>query len=342
VLKHQLNPRLNPLPNQHLDRAPKVNIFQLTIFSSAAMNDQPPTHQVGHQTIGDFTVRVIGKQCQHLFSQKEGVLADQDPECLHQMRVRARRLRTALRVFAPVIQLPEPAQEKEVQQLARTLGALRDIDVQKMTLLQVYRPHVSNPTQQALDNAIAILDKLRLKAFKKVQKTLHQKRYQFLRTTYDLWLMAPELTTIAPLNLMVVLPDLLSPLLSQLLLHPGWLIPEHPSDPEALHCLHDLRKLCKYARYQAEFFERFYPPALHDWISEIKTLQESLGQVQDTQVLEAFFAEHLQGKAAKHELQAKLLDDRTQALNVWEPIRQRYLDQSYRYSLHHLILNPKM
>jgi CHAD domain-containing protein len=306
------------------------------------MNAHLPTHQDGQQTIGDFAVRVIGKQCQHLFSQQEGVLADQDPECLHQMRVRARRLRTALRVFAPVIKLPEPAQEKEVRQLARTLGALRDIDVQKIALLQVYRPHVSNSTQEALDDTIATLDKLRLRAFKKVQKTLHQKRYQFLRTTYDLWLMAPKLTPIAPLNLMAVLPDLLSPLLSQLLLHPGWLIPEHPSAPEELHCLHDLRKLCKYVRYQAEFFERFYPPALHDWISEIKTLQESLGQVQDTQVLESFFAEHVHGKAARKELQEKLLDDRTQALNILEPIRQRYLDQSYRYNLHQLILDPKM
>lgn len=316
--------------------------FRLTISSPAAMNAQSSTHHDSQQTIGDFAVWVIGKQCQHLFSQQEGVLEDQDPECLHQMRVRARRLRTALRVFAPVIKLPEPAQEKEVQQLARTLGALRDIDVQKMTLLQVYRPYLSNPTQQDLDDAIAILDKLRRKAFKKVQKTLHQKRYQFLKTAYDLWLIAPKVTTIAPLNLRATLPDLLSPLLSQLLLHPGWLIPEHPSAPEELHCLHDLRKLCKYVRYQAEFFEQFYPPALHDWISEIKTLQDSLGQVQDTQVLEAFFAKHLHGKAAKKELQEKLLDDRTQALNTWEPIRQRYLDPSYRYSLHQLILGPKL
>lgn len=295
------------------------------------------------QTLGDFAVRIIGKQCQHLFSYQDGVLADQDPECLHQMRVRARRLRTALRVFGTVIKLPEPAQEQAVRRLARTLGALRDIDVQKMTLLQVYRPHVSNPTQQALDDAIETLDKLRLKAFKKVQKTLHQKRYQFLRTAYDLWLMAPEFTPIAPLNLMDVLPDLLSPLLSQLLLHPGWLIPEaHSSSPEALHCLHDLRKLCKYVRYQAEFFKQFYPPALQDWINEIKTLQDSLGQVQDAQVLEAFFAEHLHGKTAKQELQEKLWDDRTQAIAVWEPIRQRYLNPSYRHTLHQLILEPKL
>jgi CHAD domain-containing protein len=310
--------------------------------SPAAMNAHPFPHQDGQQTLGDFAVRVIGKQCQHLFSQQEGVLADEDPECLHQMRVRARRLRTALRVFAPVIKLPEPAQEKEVRQLARTLGALRDIDVQKMTLLQVYRPHVSHPTQQALDDTLATLDKLRLKAFKKVQKTLHQKRYQFLKTTYDLWLMAPELTPIAPLSLTAVLPDLLSPLLSQLLLHPGWLIPEHPSDPEALHCLHDLRKLCKYVRYQTEFFERFYPPSLQDWISESKTLQESLGLVQDTLVLQAFFAEQLHSKAVNLELQEKLRIERTQALDNWEPIRQRYLDPSYRYSLYQLILNPKL
>jgi CHAD domain-containing protein len=312
-------------------------------FMSAPVAEhfQSQLDDFGQQTIADAAVRIISKQSQLLFSHRDGVLADQDPESLHQMRVRARRLRTALRVFAPMISLPKPAQEKEVRRLARILGALRDRDVQKMTLLQVYRPHVSQPAQEALDEAIVILDKLRRQAFKKVHKTLHQNRYQFLQTAYDLWLMAPELKPIAQHKLIEYLPDLLSPLLARLFLHPGWLTAEHPT-ADGLHSLHELRKLCKYVRYQAEFFERFYPPAFRDWISEIKTLQDSLGQIQDTQVLQAFFAQQIKSKAVQQELQERLLGDRTAALHIWEPIRERYLNPSYRATLHQLVLGPKM
>ena len=72
----------------------------------------------------------------HLQANEAGVLHGDDPEFLHQARVALRRLRAALRVFAPA--LPEPFVARwsaAWKALAQSLGAARDWDVLRTTLL---------------------------------------------------------------------------------------------------------------------------------------------------------------------------------------------------------------
>lgn len=58
------------------------------------------------------------------------VLASDDPEGPHQLRVGLRRLRSALTVFRPAIDRAGTARlETEIRDLARAVGALRDLDV---------------------------------------------------------------------------------------------------------------------------------------------------------------------------------------------------------------------
>jgi CHAD domain-containing protein len=304
---------------------------------------KPPSYSAvasDQWTAGDYGYRIIEKQYQHILKQEDGVLEDQDPEYLHQMRVGARRLRAALRVFAPIIKLPKSAQESQVRSLARALGELRDLDVQRILLCQVYKPRLTERAQEALLRILPESDQQRQQAFIKVKKTLRQSRFKTLKQTYQQWLEAPQWSAIAPLSLIAILPDLLSPILSALLLHPGWHIPAQDLSLPQLAVLHDLRKVCKTARYQAEFFTRFYPSPFTDWIQDIKTLQEDLGQVQDTQVLQTVFLKRLHPKSVKQEFQTLLLSDRAQALGFWESIRQRYLSQPYRYGLHQMLLEP--
>jgi CHAD domain-containing protein len=81
-------------------------------------------------TVGQFAYQVIAQQYRRMVNQEQGVLADNDPEYLHQMRVGSRRLRTALQVFSQVVKLPRKAGVKQIRNIARTLGSLRDLDVQ--------------------------------------------------------------------------------------------------------------------------------------------------------------------------------------------------------------------
>ena len=75
--------------------------------------------------------RLIAQSClDHLQANEAGVIAGEDPEFVHQMRVALRRLRSALRVFAPILPADRLAGLiPRLRELAGTLGNARDWDV---------------------------------------------------------------------------------------------------------------------------------------------------------------------------------------------------------------------
>ncbi|MBF2076340.1 MAG: CHAD domain-containing protein [Synechococcales cyanobacterium C42_A2020_086] len=291
-------------------------------------------------TLGDYAHTVIAKQYRRLVKQEQGVLKDKDPEYLHQMRVGTRRLRTALQVFGRAVDLPKAAREKAVQELTRTLGHLRDLDVQIAALQSNYRPQLPTSEQKLLDKATANLKKQRQKAFAAVEAALTQPHYQSLKAAYEQWLQQPRYTRIAQLPLSLLLPDLLSPLLSELLLHPAWLISTEENTGENRLVLHELRKVCKKVRYQTEFFTDLYGEEFSNWVNELKQLQEDLGTVQDTHVLLEILEQQGSPTGKLPELHQAIDAEQMQAMSYWESVRQQYLSAEFRARLHQMILAP--
>ncbi|HEU5368680.1 MAG TPA: CHAD domain-containing protein [Ktedonobacterales bacterium] len=77
--------------------------------------------------VGNETLR---QRFEQMITFRAAVLADEDPEALHDMRVTARRLRTALDTFAACYpHAPFQAFNKQVKGLLRALGQVRDTDV---------------------------------------------------------------------------------------------------------------------------------------------------------------------------------------------------------------------
>ena len=291
------------------------------------------------QTLGEYAYAIVAEQYQHVVRQEEKVLADKSPEPVHQMRVGTRRLRTALQVFGRSITLPKEAREKQVGTLTHVLGELRDLDVQTNELTH-YRPRLNQGEQTLLDKVTQALDRQRRKAFAKTEAALTRSRYRDLKAAYERWLEQPQYTPIAQLPLLPLIPDLLHPLLSEVLLHPGWLSQiEEPSEASSL-ALHDLRKACKQVRYQAEFFASFYGEAFQNWVDEIKVIQSQLGQLHDSQVLMERLTEELPKHSKLPEFQAVLEQVQTEAMANWETIRHQYLSPDFRQQLHQMILNP--
>jgi CHAD domain-containing protein len=286
-------------------------------------------------TIGDYAHQIIKDQFQVLAKQKKHVLADEDPEHLHKMRVAARRLQSALQTFGRAIELPKAAQLKSVHALGKALGRLRDLDVQREAIENDYSPLLDASGQSKLKTLLKKIQNDRQDAFEDVEKILTGSRYRKLKNAFEEGLGEPKYGAIAQIPLTFVIPDLIHPLLADLLLHPGWLIPTHSSDLTHSPTLHELRKTCKAIRYQAEFFEPFYNASFQDWISELKTLQDNLGKVQDSYVLQQML--HRQ-KIDLPELQGAIDRNQQQAMERWEPIRQRYLSSNYRQQLHQNIL----
>lgn len=291
-------------------------------------------------TLGEFAYHIIEEQFDRIVKQKKHVLADHDPEHLHQMRVGTRRLRTALQVFDSVAKVPKAASANRLRDLARTLGAVRDLDVQMASLKDEYCPNLNHNEQKKLNKVLKSLKKQRKKAFAKLEAALTKHQYRDLKKAYKNWLQCPAYTDVAQLSMLSLLPDLLSPLLSELLLHPGWLIATHQISDENADILHDLRKVCKHVRYQAEFFTPFYGEEFRNWIKEIKQLQDDLGALQDTQVLKDLMEQELGKKSSMPGLNALVHQKQTDVLSHWDEIRQNYLDQQFRYRLHRMLLNP--
>jgi CHAD domain-containing protein len=312
------------------------------------------------KTLGYWAYLAIEKHFQKTLKYESDVLADKDPEALHQMRVGMRRLRTAVHGFAPALSLPTAAQEKKIAKIARQLGELRDIDVLQDTLKNQYLPTLPPSEQDALKKVLATLKKQRQKSLDLVQTTLTEGRYEELKQGFQNWLNQPSYGEFAEFPIDEILPELLLPLVSQFLLHPAWLVGVKLTDgeiaaPSGLNSeivvqlltahgdsLHSLRKQAKRVRYQMELFTDFYPSTYEDYVKDIKNIQSILGHIQDSFVLAEFLKGTLDSGNIDQlpTLASQFTEARYQAWQEWRPLQQRYLNPQTRRDLHQTLLKP--
>ncbi|MEM9568544.1 MAG: CHAD domain-containing protein, partial [Cyanobacteria bacterium P01_E01_bin.34] len=117
------------------------------------------------QSLQDYVHTAIRKYVRKVTRYEKAVIADLDPENLHQMRVGMRRLRTVLKTYGSVLQLPKAAREPQVGKVARRLGNLRDIDVLLETLEKQYWPAIPFSEQLQLAKVMETLGSDRQAAF---------------------------------------------------------------------------------------------------------------------------------------------------------------------------------
>lgn len=310
-------------------------------------------------TLETLAHRAIAKYLKQTVAYESPVLADKDPENLHQMRVGLRRLRTAVQVFDAGLDLPKAGREPAIAAVGSKLGRLRDLDVTWMSLRDRYAPDLPDNEQACLNTVLLRLAKQRHKTFKQVKKLLKGDRYTDLKQSLTGWVKEPTYGAIAVLPADQVVPDLVMPLISQLWLHPGWLVGTKVSrssltvntrlsrkaTDSLIHdqgaTLHSLRKQVKRVRYQLRLVADLYP-SLEDDIQRLSAMQDALGDLQDSTVLEAFIQPVVADANAKMPtLFALLADRRHRAWKQWQEYQQHYLDPAQRQRLRLALLNPK-
>ena len=315
------------------------------------------------RSLGEVAYQAVQKHFKKSTKYQDGVLADQDPENLHQMRVGMRRLRTVTDVFEPAICLPIAARCSQVTKIAKRLGKVRDLDV-----LQLWFQHyltLANTTVEEAEQIRRILlrlDKRRQKRFARVPKLFKSKDYRQFVSAYDEWLGQPQFQTIAARPILDVVSDLLLPLLSHLFLHPGWLVatekidgqlyPIVGLDQESLDNilatkgpdLHDLRKQMKRVRYQSEFFMPFFGKAYQAQTQSFQKLQELLGLFQDEAILSDFLVGELGPTWPEYlpSLAMLLKEERFRNWKKWQTIQLKYLDPKFRRTLSRRVMTPAM
>jgi CHAD domain-containing protein len=246
------------------------------------------------------------------------------------------------------LDLPKAAREQKVGKIARILGTLRDLDVLGQVLTTDYQPHLPKSEAQILAEVIEVLTTQRQEAFKKVKECLHDRLYLNFKQDLNTWLEKPIYQPIGQILLSTVLPDLLLPQASRLLLHPGWLvgIDCQKTDIETLLqkqgiVLHELRKEAKRSRYNMELFTEFYGDIYQTYLRDIKEIQTVLGEIQDGLIL-AKFLTTVRGKnwkATMPTLVQKFQDIRALKWQEWQLLQHKFLQPQNRKEFHLSILN---
>lgn len=284
---------------------------------------------------GAFARGLIHRQIRRLGHLQAEVLADRDPEPLHQLRVSLRRLRTVLGQFAPALDLPEGVTERRLASVARRSGLCRDLDVLRLRLREQILPRLPENERHRLKRPMRRLGEDRQQAFLTLLEALHSGRYLKLLARLHKWDKHPRFTALGELPLVPWLNEWQAPFTAGLFLHPGWTAP----DPEA-ESLHDLRKRIKQARYSLEPLERWCSPLLREWIQELRQAQDHLGELHDLQILQqGFMANDRRGPSPDLPvLQGEIAAQRALHWQHWRALAERLREDQRRRAIHlHLL-----
>jgi len=246
------------------------------------------------QGCGVYAASLLDQRMRRLVALQLDVLADRDPEPLHQMRVACRQLRITLEQFAPALNLPEQVSPQRAARIGSDLGLSRDLDVLRHRLEHQWQPLLPEREQAPLRKLLKQLKRERKLAFAVLTDTLKGRRYLKLLARLQAWLREPVFTPMGEEPIAVWWSELQQPVLAGLFTLPGWWA-TNPYDPQAVEGLHQLRRRLKRARYGLANLACFQPEAFSPCLDQLKALQAVLGDLQDLVVLEHTLARLLDG-----------------------------------------------
>ncbi|MFL0647042.1 CHAD domain-containing protein [Cylindrospermopsis raciborskii Cr2010] len=309
-------------------------------------------------SLGYLAHQALTKIAEKTLEYEKSVKKDKDPRALHQMRVGMRRLRTAVTSFSSFLDLPSSVNDQSIGKIARTLGKLRDLDVLKEILERDYEPYLSPHQQSSLERAFSAISQERESVCLSVQKIFKSELYKSFKQDLLEWLKNPIYNPLAQLQIQQAVPELLLPQISRFLLHPGWIIGTRTLDtagitsikwtPEELEkslkiqgeTLHDLRKQAKRVRYQIDLFDDLYQQSFTQQLGQIKQVQEILGNLQDSMVLNKWLLDiyKSEGESSLTEMMTILATNRYQLWQQWQPLQMEFLKTETRKNLYLTVL----
>lgn len=243
------------------------------------------------QQVGTVLVGYLAQHRARLLEQDARLRAG-DPEGVHQMRVAARRLRSALASYAPILEGDSPAVlAEELRWLGGVLSPARDAEVLRARFDAVLE---AQPDALALGAATRRIDDElggRSRAGRADAETaLDGERYARLLSDLSRFVDSPPFAHSASRPARKVLPKLLDADLARVRRrHRAW---ERTADPSRrAHALHQVRKAAKRLRYAAESAQPVLGDRATDLARQAEALQELLGAHQDTVVARTVLTE---------------------------------------------------
>lgn len=236
-------------------------------------------------TAGDVVRAALRASARRLLDHHAVAVEGDDSEGVHQMRVAARRLRSDLRTFRPLLDraVTDPLRQ-DLRGLGEILGAVRDADVLAPRLERRASDILDDGDRPALDSLLARLSAERSEATATMLEHLGSDGYRRL---------LDRVVAIAenpPLEPGPGAADAPAASAARLVYRP-WkrlrrLVAEidHRDD----HALHEVRKGAKAVRYACEAVEPAVGPPARRAGRRVKRIQTTLGDLQDTVVAESW------------------------------------------------------
>jgi CHAD domain-containing protein len=235
---------------------------------------------------GEAAFLILDRDFQHFLAKEKKVLASDDPEAVHDMRVAARRMRSAIQTFQSFLPAAVVKSESELQWIFKRLGVVRDLDIDKEKLLAW---HETSPGKEEafLELANKLTDEAK-KARGELKRSIHSQRYKLLvqELSEGLRKGPSSHNALAAVPVMVVAPDLIEKRYKKARKTGRSLTESSPSVE-----FHTLRKQTKKLRYTLDFFAELYGKQGEQMITHLKGLQDLLGSRQDDVIAGDHFKE---------------------------------------------------
>ncbi|MEB0057694.1 CHAD domain-containing protein [Variovorax sp. LG9.2] len=314
-----------------------------TTTTTARVTSAQPVLFARDVTVEQGFQAIIENCSAHAFGNEAGVMRGTDPESVHQMRVGIRRLRSALRLFSPII--PTPALlGGELRWLSAALGAARDAEVLAGETLPALTADSDLDSDSDSDRTAAVqwtslLQTASLSADTYRSRAAHalaSPRYARLTLGLAAWLGCESWQSSSGKRARKALQQPLHALargavmrLHRKLRDTGKRLAR--ATPEQRH---RVRIAAKRLRYAIDSFQSLYPSkATHRYVRRLGKLQDALGQLNDAQVAGRLLHDFVQKEQElEHSVQSvvRQLDRRSdlaepELLRCWKAFRRAEL-----------------
>ena len=302
------------------------------------MSDPAAPHQPD-RTCQAVAAELIDRHLRRLVALQSDVLADRDPEPLHQMRVNVRRLRCTLQQFRPALVLPDAADPDRLARIGQRLGVNRDLDVLRQRLEEQLLPQLPARELQQLRPLFRQLRRERQLAFEELRDCLQGRRYLKLLAKLQAWIRHPRSTSLGEQPLASWRAELVHAVLHELTTLPGWWV-ANPYPDQASADLHRLRRRIKHARYGLSNLLCLDEQRISPWLERLRHLQELLGDLNDLQLIAAALERQLDGEPDQlvPGLCSLLSEQRAQSWERWQQHSEPLRSAEGRAALHRLAL----
>ncbi len=266
---------------------------------------------------------VLGPRLEEMCLLRRAALDFRDPEGVHDMRVASRRVRSALRDFAPHLRKTRIAPStKHLKEIADKLGVVRDCDVAIIALEKLQKkadPEISSGLQRIIDDQKAKLDPARKELGQALNyKNLSELKRNFRHAVEDA--LVPQTATKPRISGRTLKsgPSYKVFARSTLLKRLKELETLSPSlyEPQKVKPLHEMRIAAKRLRYAMELFAACWCDQFGVFPRQVAQMQSSLGELHDCDLWIEHFGKRLSRLKKKASSERATTEDERDAM-IW-------------------------